>query len=474
MLQTIKAYRSDLILFALMAIAVPAIPYLTAGNYRTGVLILFAMFGIALAIACLNSAKVGFYIALATVITVRFFERIYQQEVPVGAVLDLMIFSAAIGTMLKKSRKTEGAINYFREPVFVILFIQFGCYLLESLNPMAPNKATLGIFFRILLRYLLFAILTTIALRTKKDIYFFFKFWIGLSTISAAYGCYQEWFGLPSWEMALIMTTPEKLMTTMIGGHLRVNGTMSDPAVYGLMMAITSILLIILLTASNAVVSLQRKALLIVALLMHLLALGYSGTRTGYVMIPAGLLLFLLVTIHKRNTILAAMFLIFAGGTLLFGPFYGNPTINRVRTAFIGTQDASLNVREMNRHSVQPFIHSHPFGGGLFTVGGEGTAYNPGHPLAGFPPDSNLVRVVLECGWVMLIIVLVVHYMQLRYCIANYFRFTEEKDKLLAIATASMLFAFVISMYAQESGGLMEMAVFMNALVGVIVRSKYL
>ncbi|MBV7532006.1 O-antigen ligase family protein [Chitinophaga sp. sic0106] len=474
MLEPIKAYRSDLLLFSLMAIAVPAVPYLTAGNYRTGVLILVAIFGIALATTCLNNAKLGFYITLTTVITIRFFERIYQQEAPVGVVLDLMIFSSALGTMLKKSRTTEGAINYFREPIFLMLFLQFSYYMLESLNPMAPNKTTLGIFFRISLRYLFIAILTTIALRSKKDIYFFFKFWIGLSTISAFYGCYQEWFGLPSWEMALIMTTPEKLLTTMIGGHLRVNGTMTDPAVYGLMMAITSILLIILLTASNSWINLQRKGLIVLSLILHLLALGYSGTRTGYVMIPAGLLLFLLVTIHKRNTILAAMFLIFAGGGILFGPFYGNATINRVRTAFIGTEDASLNVREINRHSVQPFIHSHPFGGGLFTIGGEGRAYNPGHPLAGFPPDSNLVRVVLECGWVMLLFLLFMYYLQLRFCLQNYFRFTDEKDKLLAIATASMVFAFIISMYAQESGGLMEMAVFMNTLAGVIVRSRYL
>ncbi len=473
-MEAVKLQRSNIFLLALLTIAVPVISYLTSNDFKTGVLILFAIFGLTLAVVCFNSARMGFYITITTVMTIRFFERMYGQEVQVGLALDTMLFSAVLGTLLKKNRKTENPVNYFKEPLLLLLYLQFIYYFLEGFNPMAPGKDTLVVFMRILLRYLLFAILTTMVLKTKKDIYTFFKFWLGLSTVTAVYGCIQEWFGLPPWEMAYMLSTPEKMATTMIDGHLRVSSTMSDPAVYGIMMAATSVMLLILLSASARVISWGKKSLILLSLLFHLMALGYSGTRTGYVMIPAGLFLFLLVNIHKRNTIIAAMLFTIIGGGILFGPFYGNATLNRVRTAFIGTQDASLNVREINRHSVQPFMYSHPFGGGLFTVGGEGTSYNPGHPLAGFPPDSGLVRIVLEMGWIMLIIVLIFHFIQMSTCIGNYFRFTDELDKLLAISGVSMVFAVVISMYAQETGGLMETAIFMNAMTGVIVKSKYL
>ncbi|MFB6456072.1 O-antigen ligase family protein [Chitinophaga sp. Hz27] len=474
MLEAIKEHKWNIFVGMLLLLAVPMIPYITSNDFKSGILVLFAIFGSALAFLCFNNAKVGFYITLSTVITVRWFERLYGQEIQVGAAIDFMLICSLIGTMLHKNRKGSNPISYLKEPLLVIMYIQFAYSMMEGLNPNGSNKDTVIIFFRLLLRYLMFAILTTVVMKKKEDVHFFFKYWLGLSTVSAVYGCIQEWFGLMPWEWAIVMASPEKLATTLIQGHLRIFSTMTDPAVFGVLMACGSVLCIILLTASLNIISFQKKILIGIALLFHLMALGYSGTRTGYVIIPAGLLLFLLVNLHKRNTLITAMACTVIGGAILFGPFYGNATINRVRSAFVGTDDASLNVREINRHSIQPYIHTHPIGGGLFTCGGEGRAYNPGHPLAGFPPDSGFLRTALELGWPMLIVVMFFYFLQMSTCIGNYFRFSGELDKLLAIAAASMTFEMVISMYAQESGGLMESAFFINALTGIVIKSKYL
>ncbi len=148
---------------------------------------------------------------------------------------------------------------------------------------------------------------------------------------------------------------------------------MSDPAVLGILMACCVVIIAPLLTAKSKDISWGRKLVLFVALILQMLALGYSGTRTGYVMVPMGLAIFFLANLHNRNTILAAMVTGVGFLAILFGPFHSNPTIVRVRTAFTGSKsDASLNVRDVNRQRIQPYIYSHPIGGGLMSAGVEG------------------------------------------------------------------------------------------------------
>ena len=53
------------------------------------------------------------------------------------------------------------------------------------------------------------------------------------------------------------------------------------------------------------------------------------------------------------------------GAFVLFAPIYGNGTINRLRSTFQISTDASLQVRDVNRHFIQPYSYSHPIGGGI-------------------------------------------------------------------------------------------------------------
>jgi putative inorganic carbon (hco3(-)) transporter len=71
---------------------------------------------------------------------------------------------------------------------------------------------------------------------------------------------------------------------------------------------------------------------------------------------------------------------------VVFTPFFKGKTVERLRSAFELKENASLNVRDVNRKLIQPYIYAHPIGGGLATSGKPGEAYNPDHRLAGFPP----------------------------------------------------------------------------------------
>jgi hypothetical protein len=215
----------------------------------------------------------------------------------------------------------------------------------------------------------------------------------------------------------------------------------------------------------------KRKWQLFAILAVHMLALGYSGTRTAYVIVPGGLIIFFLTKLHDRNTIFAAMVFGVLALAILYGPFY-SPTIIRIRTAFIGSKDASLNVRDVNRAKIQPYIYKHPMGGGVMTAGGAGEIFNPGHPLAGFPPDSGYLRALLETGWIGLLFVALLTYYGVRYPVSNYFSSPDELSKLLNLCIAGCLMAIAVAQYAQEPAGLMETAMFMYILWAIGIKMK--
>ena len=54
-----------------------------------------------------------------------------------------------------------------------------------------------------------------------------------------------------------------------------------------------------------------------------------------------------------------------------------NQNILRFQTAFRPTKDASYQLREENQAKIKPFVYSHPFGGGLGSVGEWGAKFSP-------------------------------------------------------------------------------------------------
>jgi O-antigen ligase len=226
---------------------------------------------------------------------------------------------------------------------------------------------------------------------------------------------------------------------------------------------------IVLLTSSNKLISVPKKIFLLVSLLLQFMALGFSGTRTAYIMVPMGLVIMLFVNLRHRNTVIGALIFVFAFLVLMFGPFHGNPTVIRMRTAFSGGEDASLNVRDVNRHRIQPYIYSHPIGGGFLSC-----EPGSGGDLDGFPPDSGYLRTALEQGWIGLLLIMINIYLVMQYMVANYFASRTEQEKQFTLVILCVMFSLVVSIYAQESSGLIESALLYYALNGISIKLKYL
>jgi hypothetical protein len=467
-----KKNNIQYILLFFAALLIPAIAWLAAQDVKLGVMVIAGILGLAMVVICFSFPTRGFYIAFTVSILIRMVERMSGTMLSVGTAIDAMVYASLLGAFVKRKGPDYVKVDYLRDPLLILQYLLIIFLFIQVANPNMYSILGWSTFTKVTIRYLAVLLLTLMVFNSMEDVRKFFKFWLALSTFTAFYGCLQGVFGLMPFEKTFIANTSS--LTVVAHGLTRAFSTMSDPAVFGLLMSCGTIICLILLTAGLKVVSFKKKVLLAVSAVLHLLALGYSGTRTGYVVLPMGLLIFVIANLHNRNTIIAAMVFAFLGLVVIFGPFHNNATIIRVRTAFVGTKDASLDVRDVNRHRIQPYIYAHPLGGGVFTSAAEGEAFNPGHPLAGFPPDSGYMRTLLEQGYIALFLLCCFLFTMMQYATANYFRASNELDKLLLISIASVMFAIVIGQIAQEAAGLMESAFFLNALVGISIKVKYI
>ncbi len=269
-------------------------------------------------------------------------------------------------------------------------------------------------------------------------------------TICGLYGCIQQWHGLFNYEIAWATADDNRFGLIFIDGDFRKFSTMSDPTAYGIMMASCGILFTIIALNEK---KRSTKFVLIPGVIFMFLGMAYSGTRTANAMAAAGLVMFLLLTINKKSTKIFAVFLAAVYVVLMYAPFYGNSTINRLRTTFNGSNDDSYKVREVNRAFIQPYIYSHPIGGGLCTTGAGGLRFNPSHYLAGFPPDSGYLKKALETGWIGLIIICILYFVVLKNCIKGYFESDDPNIKIIFAACCGFLFSFYIADFAQDAIG---------------------
>lgn len=461
-------------LVLLWILVVPAITYLASMDAKIGAGLSVLIVGGAIGLVCVINYKLGYYIYISVTFILPMLERMAGTELSKGVAMDGLLLCTLLGCIFKRGDKSFAKVKFASDPIMICLYLYLLVLIAQFFNPAGSSVLGWYVFMRVALRSYVFLYIGLNVFNNMKDVYNFIKFWLALGTAAALYCCIQSWFGLMWYEKAYMAKYPEKYKTTIIIFGLRLYSFMSDAAVLGIILACNITLMLILLTANLRTINLPRKILLLVSVVLHTLALGYSGTRTGYVMLPLGLMIFFIANMHKRNTILIAMGFVFFGLAILYGPIHGNPTVNRVRTAFIGEQDESVNVRDRNRNRIRPFMHSHPMGGGINTTGGNGETYYPGHALAGFQCDNGYLRAVLETGWLSMLLIAGVFYFLVQTCVANFFRAGLELDKLLMIGLAAASFAAALSEYAQDTFTLVESSIMLFAFIAIAIKVKYL
>lgn len=433
-------------------------------------LFLGGLIGIAIIIACIANTKFGFYFTIFYCFFVFLIKRLlFPFDPPLGSISEILIFATFLGIMLKKIVHREKGWSHSKNAITYIYLIYLVYMGVEVLNTYGGSMEGWFFVYRKFFELFIFYFISLHIFSDMASIKYFVKFWLVMALISALYACYQEWVKMPAFEIHFITSDPALFGLYFQAGEFRKYGTLSDPMSFGILMSVSAIFSIILALGPFKK---RFRIMLVIGSFIMILAMGYSGTRTATAIIPASILLFGLMTINNRKSLLFICGFLMIGSVLIFGPFYGNSTINRMRTAFNGDQDASMNIRDVHRKQIQPFMHTHPFGSGLATTGVLGMQYNPWNPLARFPPDSSYLRLALELGPVGLALTLFLYFILLKIGINAYYSSRDPKIRYFIVASVAAIFAWTIAQYSQEAVGQIPGALTFYPLLAAIIKMR--
>lgn len=418
-------------------------------NYKAGMLICGLVAGIFLVLICLLKIEWGFYIVILISTFIGIPSRLFLIDFPVGLIIEAFTYAVFFAIVAKQYRERKNVSGLWSNPISLIFFIQLAYYVIQAFNPENQGVFAWSLFFRKQISYLAFYYMAFMILDSYQKIIFFIKVWLVLSLIIALYGIKQQWFGLFEFETNWIYMDPQRAALLFQNGFIKKFSILSDPAAFGVGMASMAVFCFLLGLRSNK----RTRIKLMLAGFIMLLASSYSGTRTSNLMVVAGVAAYAIFTLNEKRTFVFVGTFLLMGVFILYGPFQNNPVVFRIKTTFEGKKDASASLRDVNRHYVQPYVYKHPLGGGINTSGLEGLNYTPSHYLAGFSPDGGYMKVLVEQGWIGLIIHIIYYFIILKVGIDGFFKAKTPKIKNLYIAFTIYFFILYVGEASQNTYG---------------------
>jgi hypothetical protein len=459
----------------LLLIAIACIfGYLLATDMLVGMTLFALIAGLFIVILCFTNIVFGFNLLLFVGFFGYFFTNaLTQGDLPIGALYDCIVLINFLGLVMSGKDFKRSWKQFSKTPVVLFMFVILLYSMVEMFNPVTAGlNATNIMAVRKFLEYILILFMAYTIFDSYKMLRRYTFYLLGMATVCALYGCIQEWHGLFPWEMKAIMSNPLSFSLLFIGGTFRKFATMNDPATFGIVMSACAVFFSILaIYEKNKVIRLA----FIGCVILMVLGLTYSGTRTAYATTIGGLGFFVLFNIDKPaiRKFAAAMVLLFL--VLEFGPFSGNAAVRRFRSTFEGSRDESMNVRLKARAWLKPYLYSHPIGGGVGTTGFAGAANYPGNPLAMFMPDGGYVLKAAETGWIGLLIDCILYFIILRAGIRGYFRCKDPTMKPYYLAATSAIVAFYLAEYTQPAvGGISDSGVYLVFVAIILNLNKHL
>lgn len=413
-----------------------------------GIIAFVILIGLPLSIICVFNATFGYILALVFAFFMFTLSKV-GIELPTGVVYDFIFFVTLGGIILKEIVYKKSDWSGLKTPIFITLFVLSAYEILQVLNPNAVSTYAYLYGMRGLATKFCILIVGLYVIQTFAFVKLFTKVWLALALLAALYSMKQEFLGFFDFERSWVMADEGRYRLIFIWGRFRKWSFLSDVNAFGLLMAFSSIFCFISVLGPYKK---TIKVILFISGICMLMGMTFSGTRTAYAMVPAGFSLYILMTLKDIKTVVFTIVMALAFAVVLFGPFYGG-NLNRIRSLIRMEEDPSMNVRDVNRDRIQPYLLSHPIGGGLVTTGAAGREYSPGHPLAGFPPDSGYLETALETGWIGLILEMIFLSTVLIVGLRNFFRTKDPTIKNFYAAYLCSFFALTVANYAQDSLG---------------------
>lgn len=365
-------------------------------------------------------------------------------EFPLGTLMDGLELLLIIGVLIQQKQKPQW--NLFKGPISLMIFIWILYNVIEVFNPTAESRLAWVYTIRSVAIIMLTFFVFLYNIQTLSFIKLIIKVWLSLTAFAALYAYKQQLVGFTAFEEVYLYSNPRVAELLYIGGQWRKFSIFTDPVAFSYNMVVSGLVCIGLLTGPF---SIKKKIILVLLTFLFFSSMLFSGTRGAYVLPPAAMILFAILKFNKKvligSVILGVLFVL-----AIFTPT-SSPTLYRFQTAFRPSEDASFNVRKINQKRIQPFIQSHPFGGGLGATGTWGQRFSPHSFLANFPPDSGYVRVAVENGWIGLFILCTLIFVILREGINNYYNIKDPTLKSVCLSMILVIFAYHIGNYPQEA-----------------------
>jgi putative inorganic carbon (hco3(-)) transporter len=385
---------------------------------------------------------------------------------PLGTSLDGLILVMLLGLLV--SQVKEKNWSWIKSPISILVILWVYYNFLQVLNPWAQSKMAWLYTIRTMAVFILLYFVCLRAFDSLNKIKFMYKLIMFWALIAALYGWKQEIFGLSSSELAWLYADEERFQLIFQWTRYRIFSMMADPTTFGILMSYLSLMFLVFLMGP---LHMWQKILLGVSIPLMLAGMGFSGTRTSMVMLPAGIMFIVLATLNRTIIIFSGIILLLGTAVIIKGS-NSSPVIYRLRSAFKPAEDDSMKFRYKNQKFIQPFIHSHPLGAGLGSTGLWGRRFTPDSMLAKFPHDSAYVRVAVELGWVGLILYMTLLFVAFKEATYYYIRCTSEYIKTHYLAIMTMLAVLILASYPQETLPHLPNSIIFYINLAAIVRLK--
>ncbi len=432
----------------------------------TGVVLLGIFIGVPVIAACLVDLKFGvmFLVGLSYFLL----EMKKMVDLPFGIFLDAGILLLFIGVLFRQA--TVHDWSFANNPISWWILIWILINLLQVANPVAASREAWMYSVRGMAGTIVFFY---VILYTMDDFGYMLKLLklvIGLSFLAGLYSMWQEYFGLAPWEHKWMMSDIQIYKLIYQGGRLRLFSFLSDPTTFGIMMAYMVVMCFTLLFGPWRR---STKVMLVIASFIMLLGCFWSGTRTAYIVIPAGILYIAICAAAKGQwKIIALTGITMMGGFFLVNIPTSNNTLYRFQTAFQPSKDRSYQVRLNTQARIKEVVQRHPLGGGLGSCGAWGKRFSPWTQFAAIEPDSGYVRVAVELGWIGLFFYMAMLFTALSVGVKNMIRCRDPAIVNLYMALVGVVFALIVASYGQEAIILLPNSIVFYIVLAMIVRLK--
>lgn len=279
-------------------------------------------------------------------------------QVTIVTVLPQILLIIALVIHPRKGNNSLGTLMLFAILLWTFyLIIQVfneTCGLPVSITNWLTNLNFFSFYF--ILAYVLISKI----INTPENITLFFRLWAYFSLIATFWAWRQKTIGWDQTEWQWLVSGA--MRTHIVGGSIRYFSLFSDAANFGCNMGASAALFYILALTSRLK---KDKILFWITGIACTYSFFASGTRSGLVCFMVGIFLYIFLA---KSVKLTATVLVLGGAFVFFLVFTdignGNMQIRRMRTAF-DTNDASKNVRDLNKQALKKYLQDAPYGMGI-------------------------------------------------------------------------------------------------------------